>query len=765
MPPKKSLKSKPNVFTRRVREFVGIILIAFALFSFISLFSYHPGDPSFHKNIFSKEKVVVKNNAGIIGGYLSDTLIRYSGSASYLFPVLMFVFGCAFIRGSRFTGSLFYLINGIFLFIAICSFLNLTFSPDYFFGYLGVKSGGILGDIISSNLTRFLNQIGSYIVILTIFLLSIFAITSISLGSAVNFLKRLFSLLLKILCATWNNIKELFFRFKTWREFSRIHRKRIKRKKADPRIVNKINHIDTTLKIKNKNTRADIAKFKVQEKFEFYDQMGGYHLPPLSLLDNPPLQKTDSKKTEEELILNSTILEKKLSDFGIEGKVLQVLPGPVITMYEYEPAPGVKVSKIVNLADDLSMGMRSLGVRILAPVPGKAVVGIEVPNIKRDFVLLKEILSAEEFSQSKKKLLLGLGKDVSGLPVITNLAQIPHLLVAGSTGSGKSVGVNSMICSILFKATPDEVKFIMIDPKMLELSIYDGIPHLIAPVVTNPKKASTALKWAVEEMEKRYKLMTEIGVKNIEAFNHYVDKMKKDQKPVKNQVIENSENKEMDKEQTEVKLPYIVVIIDELADLMMVSGKDVEDSLTRLAQMARAAGIHLLVATQRPSVDVLTGIIKANFPARISFQVTSKVDSRTIIDRIGAEKLLGKGDMLFLPPGTSRLSRIHGAMVSEVEIKRVVDFLKKQQKPIYVDDIFRVKAELEENNTDEELDEKYNEAVALVAKSGQASISMVQRKLKVGYNRAARMVELMEKEGIVGPSDGVKPRNVYVNKM
>jgi S-DNA-T family DNA segregation ATPase FtsK/SpoIIIE len=322
-----------------------------------------------------------------------------------------------------------------------------------------------------------------------------------------------------------------------------------------------------------------------------------------------------------------------------------------------------------------------------------------------------------------------------------------------------------MICSILFKSTPDEVKFIMIDPKMLELSIYDGIPHLIAPVVTNPKKAATALRWAVEEMERRYKLMTEKGVKNIEGYHHFVEEMEKAQKQDRPQEIEKSENKKEEEAEIDEKLPYIVVVIDELADLMLVSGKDVEDSLTRLAQMARAAGIHLLVATQRPSVDVLTGIIKANFPARISFQVSSRVDSRTILDIMGAEKLLGKGDMLFLPPGTSRLSRIHGAMVTELEIKRVVGFLKKQQKPIYLDDIFRTKAHLEENNKEEECDEKYKEAVALVAQTGQASISMVQRKLKVGYNRAARMVELMEKEGLVGPSDGVKPRSVYVKNF
>ena len=774
---KKSLKTKPAVFGRRTKEFFGIILIAFSIFSCIGLVSYQPIDPTLSQYLFSKENakgnIVAENNAGIIGAIISDALIRFSGTGSFFFPIIILLFGWNLIRGAKFSGFPFCLASETFLFIAICAFINLAFSQDYYYGDLGIKSGGFLGNIISSNLTRFLNRVGSYIVILTVLFLSILALAPISLKSVFEFLKTLFSLfknlflvMVNTLNKTGNYLKDLYFSFQTWREVRRARRHRLRTKRAEPKIVSKTNHIDSTLKIKNKKSKSEeAANFDVQERFEFYDKMGGYHLPPLSLLDNPEHIEGHSKKSDDMLIVNSTILEKKLNDFGIEGKVLQVLPGPVITMYEFEPAPGVKVSKIVNLADDLAMGMRALGVRILAPVPGKAVVGIEVPNLKRDFVYLKEVLAAEEFTKSKRKLLLGLGKDISGLPVITNLAQIPHLLVAGSTGSGKSVGVNSMICSILFKSTPDEVKFIMIDPKMLELSIYDGIPHLIAPVVTNPKKAATALRWAVEEMERRYKLMTEKGVKNIEGYHHFVEEMEKAQKQDRPQEIEKSENKKEEEAEIDKKLPYIVVVIDELADLMLVSGKDVEDSLTRLAQMARAAGIHLLVATQRPSVDVLTGIIKANFPARISFQVSSRVDSRTILDSMGAEKLLGKGDMLFLPPGTSRLSRIHGAMVSEPEIKRVVGFLKKQQKPIYLDDIFRTKAHLEENNKEEECDEKYQEAVAMVAQTGQASISMVQRKLKVGYNRAARMVELMEKEGLVGPSDGVKPRSVYVKNF
>lgn len=763
---KKKLKSTTGLFGSRTREFIGIILIAFSIFSFTGLISYQPDDLSIIKNDFSNEKVAAKNKAGVLGAFISDVLVTFSGSAAFIFPILILIIGWGLIRGSKFTGFPFYLAGGTFLFITVCSFLNLSLSQDYFFGKLSVESGGVLGSFISGKLTRFLNPIGSYIAVLTLFLLSILTITRISLGTTVDFLKNLFSLLFKIACAIFNIIKDIYCRYKTWREILKIRRKHLKIKKARPKIVKETNHIDLTLKVKNKTSKDGATeKFDIQEKFEFYDHIGGYHLPPLALLDNPPPKEAKSRKSEDELILNSTILEKKLSDFDIEGKVKQVLPGPVITMYEFEPAPGVKVSKIVNLADDLALGMRTIGVRILAPVPGKAVVGIEVPNLKRDFVYLKEILAAEEFAKSKKKLLMGLGKDISGMPVITNLAQIPHLLIAGATGSGKSVGVNSMICSILFKATPDEVKFIMIDPKMLELSIYDGIPHLIAPVVTNPKKAATALRWAVEEMERRYQLMTEKAVRNIEGYNRLIDEKKKAQKNDSPGEKEKRESEDIREEQMEVKLPFIVVVIDELADLMMVSSKDVEDSLTRLAQMARAAGIHLLVATQRPSVDVLTGVIKANFPARISFQVVSKFDSRTILDTVGSEKLLGKGDMLFLPPGTSRLSRIHGAMVTEIEIKKIVEFLKKQQKPVFQKDIFKTTAELEKSHDEEEYDERYDEAVALVTKTGQASISMVQRRLKVGYNRAARMIELMEKEGVVGPSDGVKPRNVFVKNI
>ena len=497
-----------------------------------------------------------------------------------------------------------------------------------------------------------------------------------------------------------------------------------------------------------------------QTHFDFLQKEGAFKLPPLTLLDQ--VERKDTRIKRESLIMNSRILEKKLADFGVEGKVVEVKPGPLITMYELEPAPGVKITKVTNLSDDLALALMAPSIRIIAPIPGKAVIGIEIPNHEREPVHLKDVLDNDAFLESQFKLPIALGEDIIGTPVITDLARMPHLLIAGTTGSGKSVSLNAMICSILFKTPPDDTKFLMIDPKRLELSAYEGIPHLLHPVVVDPKKASQVLKWAVEEMEKRYQTIVELGVKNIEAYNKLIDKK------LKEKTIQPRGTDEKGEPDSEVpsKLPYIVIIIDELADLMMVAQRNVEESLARLAQMARAAGIHLILATQRPSVDVITGVIKANFPTRISFQVSSKVDSRTILDQLGAENLLGSGDMLFMPPGTSKLTRIHGPYVSEKEIERIVDFVKKQARPSYDETIMEYQADASETEkSDGEFDEKYDEAVELVTELGQASISLVQRYLKVGYNRAARMIERMETEGIVGPSDGVKPRKVLARKI
>jgi S-DNA-T family DNA segregation ATPase FtsK/SpoIIIE len=459
---------------------------------------------------------------------------------------------------------------------------------------------------------------------------------------------------------------------------------------------------------------------------------GEYRLPPLSLLDQNTQE--DVKVSREYYLEISKVLADKLLDFGVEGAVVGISPGPVVTTYEYTPAPGVKINKIVLLADDLAMVLKVDRVRIVGSIPGKAAIGIEIPNPARKMVFLRDILVSKEYRDSPSMLTLALGYDVIGRSVVADMSKMPHLLIAGATGAGKSVAINAFIASILYKATPLEVRLLMIDPKRIELSVYDDIPHLLHPVVVEAKMASRALAWAVREMERRYRLLEEKRVKSFYSYNQVAEE----------------------------KLPFIVIIVDELADLMMVASKDVETSIARLAQMARAAGMHLVLATQRPSVDVLTGLIKANFPTRISFKVSSKVDSRTVLDGSGAEHLLGMGDMLFLPPGAAKLQRIHGAFISEQETERIITFLKEQGTADYDDTVLKGIEEESggEGKPSEEYDEKYDEAVAIVTEIGQASISMVQRRLRVGYNRAARMIETMEREGIVGPADGSRPREV-----
>jgi S-DNA-T family DNA segregation ATPase FtsK/SpoIIIE len=467
---------------------------------------------------------------------------------------------------------------------------------------------------------------------------------------------------------------------------------------------------------------------------------------------------------KDELVMNSRLLEKKLFDFDVEGTVTAVHPGPVVTMFEVELVPGLKVSKVFNLADDLALAMKAPSVRVVSPLPGKSAIGIEIPNQVRESVALKEILSMPEFLDAPSKLPLALGKDIFGQPVVADLASMPHLLVAGATGSGKSVALNTMILSLLFSATPRELRLLMIDPKMLELSAYDAIPHLLAPVITQPKDAAGVLGKIVAEMQRRYRLLAEAGVRNIEGYNKQVDgAAPRAVAPSEAGSGEDAGTVAAPPADPRVPLPYIVVVIDELADLMLVAAREVEDSIMRLAQMARAAGIHLIVATQRPSVDVLTGVIKANFPARISFQVSSKTDSRTILDANGAEQLLGRGDMLYLVPGTGRITRIHGAYVSEDEIGATVAFIKGQGGPSYELSLEPDAAALG-GIGDAERDDLYEKAIQLVAATGQASASFIQRRLRVGYPRAARMIEMMEEDQIVGPAAGSKPREVLVRR-
>lgn len=491
---------------------------------------------------------------------------------------------------------------------------------------------------------------------------------------------------------------------------------------------------------------APQAKTVQQEKLSFGNAK--YRLPTLDLLQEP--QDQTAPDQAESLKYNSRLLEKKLADFGVQGQVVEVAPGPVVTMYEFQPAPGVKISKVAGLSDDLAMNLRASSIRIVAPIPGKAVIGIEIPNNSRETVYLRELLASPAYQQAASQLTIALGKDILGMPMVNTLTRMPHLLIAGATGAGKSVFINTLVMSILYKASPDQVRLLLVDPKRIELSTYNDIPHLLYPIITNPQEATAGLRWAVAEMERRYELLARLGVRNIKSFNQ--------------RLARQGPPPPLDPDEPPLEpLPYVVIIIDELADLMMVSSKEVEALITRLAQMARAAGIHLVLATQRPSVDVITGLIKANFPARISFKVTSRVDSRTILDQQGAEHLLGMGDMLFSQPGVSGLNRLHGAYVSDSEIDRVVGFVKEQAQPQYDQSVVETTGDNgADNGFDDDQDERYSDAVALVKESGQASISYVQRRLRVGYNRAARMIEQMEREGIVGPSDGSKPRQVLV---
>jgi len=737
---------REDPFKEKLRhEVVGILLVALGTFLLLSLVSYSPLDPSFFTYTSAKMKEI-NNWMGIVGAYISGLLFQGFGFSSFLVPFVLGIFAVSFILRWEWQ----------YLWVKLSGWLVLLLSISSLLG-LWLKSlhqdplvGGFVGEIISGSLVRYFNLLGASVLLLVLLILSFV------LGTGLSFFS--------ILHRAGNGVSHLAEKISTLKTVRREQVKRAKKVEKQKKEEKEEEVILPPMVVDQTSLPKEKKPIIEQQAFEFLEDKKTFQLPPISLLEAETEKR--QKIDRESLIMNSRILEKKLLDYGVEGKVVEVRPGPVITVYEFEPAPGVKVSRIVNLADDLALALSAISIRIVAPIPGKSVVGIEIPNAVRETVYLKEIIDSNPFRASKSKLSFGLGKDIAGDPFVVDLARMPHLLVAGSTGSGKSVSINSMICSILFKASPEEARFLMIDPKMLELSDYDGVPHMLLPVVTNPKKAAAALKWLVDEMERRYTVLAEKGVRNIEHYNQKMEKDLKEKGKVYKRKGDALEGDDENPAEGMEKIPYIIVVIDELADLMMVSSREVEEYITRLAQMARAVGIHLLLATQRPSVDVLTGIIKANFPARISFQVTSKVDSRTILDTIGAEHLLGAGDMLFLPPGSSKLTRIHGAFVSSAEIKRIVDFLKKQGKPSYDASILsEVKKEKGAPGEDDGYDEKYDEAIAFVAETGQASISLIQRRFRIGYNRAARIIEKMEEQGVVGPSDGVKAREVLVKKI
>ena len=602
----------------------------------------------------------------------------------------------------------------------------------YFSGNEGLMPGGILGELLGKGLLAVLNRPGAALALALTLLVSFMALTRLSYVGVISYLGG-------IIDGLWHRGG----RRREWLGEAEPRSGRARAKPQAPAISRHGGETEETLASPPPLTSVAPA---AAARSRPAPVPGKFTLPPLDLLDPP--QPWNYQVQEGAMWDQARKLEVTLRHFGVEGRVTGITTGPVVSRFEYEPALGVKISKITGLADDLALALKALSIRIVAPVPGKGVLGIEIPNPKRQVVALREILSDAAYQKSASLLTLALGKDIMGTPVVTDLARMPHLLIAGATGSGKSVGLNGMILSILFKATPDQVRFLLIDPKRIELALYEGIPHLLHPVVFNPKEATIALHWAVGEMERRYAMLSDLSARNIEGYNQKA-RVKKSDPRVEEGILPRS-------------LPYLVIVIDELADLMLVSSRDTEEYLIRLAQKARAAGIHLMVATQRPSVDVITGLIKANFPTRVSYQVSARADSRVILDLMGAERLLGMGDLLFLPPGTSRLKRIHGPFVTEEEVTRVADFLKVQAAPLYEAGITELKELEEEVAENGERDEKYADAVELVAETRNASISMLQRRLRVGYNRAARIIETMEKEGLIGPSDGIKAREVYI---
>lgn len=778
-------------------EIFGVFFLAIGIFFGLALLSYDPADPAL--NVTSTVQRI-SNLGGMVGAYTADILFSTFGISSYFLCAVLFLISFLQFIGRSINLNWKEAIAYAILIVSVAAIFHLRLEMVHIHNQ-PIEAGGLLGGIFGEILKRWLGRAGAYITTTTLSILTLLYATHLSVLTVLSTLKNW-----GLFVGSWLiSVGTIYFeRSRKWViksiplaiEKIKLAIKKFKEKKPKEVKINNIRKQEVrkstisadpmgnaaplkqpkpavpVQEVKGDSSedgpkifeRADAKPTKVSDsQLQLARMSKDYLFPPISLLDSPD-QKI-SVIDEEVLKKNSVLLEMKLKDYGVEGKVTEIHPGPVITMYEFEPAPGVKIVKIVNLEDDLSVTMGGRSVRIVPHLPGKAAIGIEIPNNEREIVWMKDIISDPKFRKSASKITFALGKNIEGHPVITDLTKMPHLLVAGATGSGKSVAINTMIVSTLYKATPEDVRMILIDPKMLELPIYDGIPHLLLPVVTKPRKAVLALQWAVTEMERRYNVLADAGVRNILGYNEKIDKglLK---------IVSPEEAAKLQEVNKEVvchigKIPYIVIIIDELADLMMVASKDIEESITRLAQMARAAGIHLILATQRPSVDVITGLIKANFPTRMSFKVSGQHDSRTIIDTVGAEKLLGMGDMLFMPPNSSDIQRLHGAFVTEGEIARIVSHIKEQGKPVYDESITAEKNIGEDGfpTDDGEYDELYDVAVKLVSETKQASISMIQRRFRIGYNRAARLIEKMESEGVVGPADGAKPREVLVSSM
>jgi S-DNA-T family DNA segregation ATPase FtsK/SpoIIIE len=746
---------------RGTREGVLILVSTVAVYLLLSLASYSPDDPGWSH---TGRATSVLNQGGVVGAWLADVLLYLFGYMAFLFPVMVAYAGWMLTRnpgakassnsepldGYHLSGRA---IGFVLTLSAGCGLATLHYQAGI---SLPLDAGGVLGAVVGNGLHAILSSLGATLLLLALFLSGFSLFTGLSWLTIIDATGYWTLWLFRQAAMAMRRLSEyrLARLAKRQRETQvNVARKR-KGERAPPRIEPMLAPVEPSVRAQ-KERQAPL--------FDLPKDASG--LPPLGLLDEAP--KSRHTISHAALEAMSRQVELKLRDFGIEVEVVAVHPGPVITRFELKPAPGVKVSRITNLAKDLARSLSTSSVRIVEVIPGKSVIGLEIPNEQRELVCLSEIVASSSYERDPSPLTLALGKDIGGQPVVVDLAKMPHLLVAGTTGSGKSVAINAMVLSLLYKAKASDVRLIMIDPKMLELSVYEGIPHLLAPVVTDMRQASSALRWCVAEMERRYQLMSALGVRNITGYNRKLkesaDKGDKLRDPLFTPTEADPEAPELE------KLPLIVVVVDELADLMMTTGKKVEQLIARLAQKARASGVHLILATQRPSVDVITGLIKANIPSRIAFQVSAKVDSRTVIDQMGAETLLGHGDMLYLGPGTSNLVRIHGAFVSDQEVHRVVNHLRKQGKPAYLDGIldgsndivgtFDANA-LPGQSADGESDPLYDQAVHIVTDTRRASISGVQRRLKIGYNRAARMLEQMEESGVVGPLQSNGAREV-----